>query len=87
MRVSSDMPDDVLVLHDALQQIRDIFGTPAEWHFSPSLVRVKSSARSDAQWSSVEQSGVGLFKYASIATVSSALKAFIRLSISSQLTA
>ena len=37
MRVSSDMPDDVLVLHDALQQIRDIFGTPAEWHFSPSL--------------------------------------------------
>ena len=61
MRVSSDMPDDVLVLHDALQQIRDIFGTPAEWHFSPSLVRVKSSARSDAQWSSVEQSGVGLY--------------------------
>ncbi len=61
LRVSSDMPDDVLVLHDALQQIRDIFGTPAEWHFSPSLVRVKSSARSDAQWSSVEQSGVGLY--------------------------
>ena len=28
MRVSSDMPDDVLVLHDALQQIRDTFGTP-----------------------------------------------------------
>ena len=27
---------------------------------SPSLVRVKSSARSDAQWSSVEQSGEGL---------------------------
>ena len=37
MRVSSDMPDDVLVLHDALQQIRDTFGTPAEWHLSPSL--------------------------------------------------
>ena len=30
MRVSSDMPDDVLVLHDALQQIRDTFGTPNE---------------------------------------------------------
>ena len=28
MRVSSDMPDDVLVLHNALQQIRDTFGTP-----------------------------------------------------------
>ena len=37
MRVSSDMPDDVLVLHDALQQIRDTLGTPAEWHLSPSL--------------------------------------------------
>ncbi len=37
MRVSSDMPDDVLVLHDALQQIRDTFGTPAKWHLSPSL--------------------------------------------------
>ena len=30
MRVSSDMPDDVIVLHDALQQIRDTFGTPNE---------------------------------------------------------
>ncbi len=30
LRVSSDMPDDVLVLHDALQQIRDTFGTPNE---------------------------------------------------------
>ena len=28
MRVSTDMPDDVLVLHDALQKIRDTFGTP-----------------------------------------------------------
>ena len=28
MRVSSDMPDDVLVLHDALQQIRDVYGSP-----------------------------------------------------------
>ena len=37
MRVSSDMPDDVLVLHDALEKIRDLYGTPAEWHFSPSL--------------------------------------------------
>ena len=36
MRVSSDMPDDVLVLHDALQQIRDIFGTPAQYASSPS---------------------------------------------------
>ena len=37
MRVSSDMPDDVLVLHEALEKIRDLYGTPAEWHFSPSL--------------------------------------------------
>gem|GEM_PF-152853 len=36
MRVSADMPDDVLVLHDALQKIRELYGTPAEWHFSPS---------------------------------------------------
>ena len=28
MRVSADMPDDIIVLHDALQQIRDTFGTP-----------------------------------------------------------
>ena len=28
MRVSSDMPDDVLVLHGALEKIRDTFGTP-----------------------------------------------------------
>ena len=28
MRVSTDMPDDVLVLHDALEKIRDTFGTP-----------------------------------------------------------
>ena len=28
MRVSSDMPDDVIVLHDALQKIRDTFGAP-----------------------------------------------------------
>ena len=28
MRVSSDMPDDVIVLHDALQQIRDEYGVP-----------------------------------------------------------
>ncbi len=34
MRVSSDMPDDVLVLHDALQHIRDAFGTPAEYSSS-----------------------------------------------------
>lgn len=38
----------------------DLFAT-AEDEQSPSLERVKSSARSDAQWSSVEQSGVGLF--------------------------
>ncbi len=31
MRVSADMPDDVIVLHDALQQIRDTFGTPAQY--------------------------------------------------------
>ena len=28
MRVSSDMPDDVIVLHDALQKIREIYGVP-----------------------------------------------------------
>lgn len=28
MRVSADMPEDVRILHDALQQIRDTFGTP-----------------------------------------------------------
>ena len=28
MPVSSDMPDDVIILHDALQKIRDTFGTP-----------------------------------------------------------
>ncbi len=31
MRVSSDMPDDVLVLHDALEKIRDLYGTPMEY--------------------------------------------------------
>ena len=36
MRVSADMPDDVIVLHDALQQIRDTFGTPAQYASSPS---------------------------------------------------
>ncbi len=36
MRVSSDMPDDVLVLHNALQQIRETFGTPAQYASSPS---------------------------------------------------
>lgn len=28
LRVSSDMPDDVLVLHDALEQIREVYGVP-----------------------------------------------------------
>ena len=28
MRVSSDMPDDVLVLHDALEKIREVYGVP-----------------------------------------------------------
>ena len=37
------------------QQIYNIIG-----HFSPSLERVKSSARSGSQWLSVEQSGEGL---------------------------
>ncbi len=36
MRVSSDMPDDVLVLHDALQKIRDLYGTPEAYASSPS---------------------------------------------------
>ena len=29
MRVSSDMPDDVLVLHDALEKIREVYGVPS----------------------------------------------------------
>lgn len=37
MRVSRDMPDDVIVLHDALQQIRDTFGTPAQYASPSSL--------------------------------------------------
>ncbi len=37
MRVSSDMPDDVLVLHDALQKIRELYGTPKEYASYPSL--------------------------------------------------
>ena len=36
MRVSSDMPDDVIVLHNALQQIRDTYGTPEIYLSSPS---------------------------------------------------
>ena len=36
MRVSADMPDDVLVLHDALQKIRELYGTPAQYASSPS---------------------------------------------------
>ena len=28
MRVSSDMPDDVLVLHDVLEKIREVYGVP-----------------------------------------------------------
>ena len=28
MPVSADMPDDVIVLHDALRQLRDTYGTP-----------------------------------------------------------
>ena len=36
MRVSSDMPDDVLVLHDALEKIRDLYGTPKEYASYPS---------------------------------------------------
>ena len=36
MRVSSDMPDDVLVLHDALEKIREAYGTPEAYASSPS---------------------------------------------------
>ena len=36
MRVSSDMPDDVIVLHDALQKIRELYGTPKEYASYPS---------------------------------------------------
>jgi len=48
MRVSADMPDDVLVLHDALQQIRDTFGTPIARkspitnHQSPIILHLKN---------------------------------------------
>ncbi|MBR6304491.1 MAG: hypothetical protein IKR37_02550, partial [Paludibacteraceae bacterium] len=28
MRVSSDMPDDVIVLHDALEKLREVYGVP-----------------------------------------------------------
>ncbi|MBQ7631262.1 MAG: glycosyltransferase [Paludibacteraceae bacterium] len=31
MRVSSDMPDDVIVLHNALTKLREHFGTPQEY--------------------------------------------------------
>ena len=34
--VSSSMPDDVIVLHDALEKIRELFGTPEEYASSPS---------------------------------------------------
>ena len=43
-----DMPDDVLVLHDALQQIRDAFGTPTARkspitnHQSPIILHLKN---------------------------------------------
>lgn len=36
LRVSSDMPDDVLVLHDALEKIRELYGTPKEYASYPS---------------------------------------------------
>ena len=36
MRVSTGMPDDVLVLHDALQKIRELYGTPKEYASYPS---------------------------------------------------
>ena len=31
MRVSSDMPDDVIVLHDALEKIREVYGAPGSF--------------------------------------------------------
>ena len=37
------------------------YSVPSAGNLTPSLERVKSSARSDAQWSSVEQSGVRFF--------------------------
>ena len=36
MRVSSDMPDDVIVLHDALQKIQDTYGAPGHRISPPS---------------------------------------------------
>ena len=36
LRVSSDMPDDVIVLHDALEKIRDVYGVPGN-RISPSF--------------------------------------------------
>lgn len=32
MRVSSDMPDDVILLHDALEKIRNVYGIPGSLH-------------------------------------------------------
>ena len=49
MRVSSDMPDDVIVLHDALQKIREIYGVPDV--NTKGLQRGERSARRSARLS------------------------------------
>ena len=42
MRVSSDMPDDVLVLHDALEQLREYKKSPITNHQSPIILHLKN---------------------------------------------
>ena len=42
MRVSSDMPDDVIVLHDALEQLREYKQSPITNHQSPLVLYLKN---------------------------------------------
>ena len=42
MRVSADMPDDVIVLHDALQQLRDYSRSPLTANRSPLILNLKN---------------------------------------------
>ena len=42
MRVSSDMPDDVIVLHDALEQLREYKQSPITNHQSPIILHLKN---------------------------------------------
>ena len=42
MRVSSDMPDDVIVLHDALEQLREYHQSPITNHQLPLVLYLKN---------------------------------------------